>query len=200
MHLLNLLAFKCKLFRKETEAKLCLVNMSIVNTTSTVRLHHNDSYNMERERGDFGVRGSHGLRCWGRWWQMDIHPPCLCPLEELPRGKMHWRREAEAKPLWRGSCQALPVMRGNAYKCASWPTPPWLPLTHTRTHTHQTQTGNRTFFLLSPFYSFCLAVESDSQSFEQQFKLTSPLRAQRHIQVYVLGSLFVMHDKNVLTR
>ncbi len=154
------------MFGKETEANLCWVNMSIVNTTPTVRLHHNDSYNMERERGDFGVRGSHGWWCRGRWWQMDIHPPCLCPLEELPRGKMHWRREAEAKPLWRGSCQALPVMRGNAYKCASWPPPSDSPShTCTHTHTHQTQAGNRTFFLLSPFYSFCLAVvESDSQS------------------------------------
>lgn len=121
--------------------------MSIVNTTPTVRLHHNDSYNTEREWGDFGVRGSHGSRCRGRWWQMDIHPPCLCPLEELPRGKMHWRREAEAKPLWRGSCQALPVMRGNAYKCASWPTPSDSP-SHTCAHTHQTWAGNRTFFSL----------------------------------------------------
>ncbi len=146
------------MFRKETEAKLCLVNMSIVNTTSTVRLHHNDSYNMERERGDFGVRGSHGLWCWGRWWQMDIHPPCLCPLEELPRGKMHWRREAEAKPLWRGSCQALPVMRGNAYKCASWPTPPWLPLTHTRTHTHTNSNWESDLF--SPFSLLFLLFDS----------------------------------------
>jgi len=151
-------------------------------------------YTMKRERGDFGVRGSHGSWFRGRCWQMDIHPPCLCPLEELPRGeKMHWRREAEAKPLWRGSCQALPVMRGNAYKCASWPPPSNSP---SHTHTHTPNSGWESD-LFSPFsFSFFL---SGSRKWFWGLWTAVQAHLTRTTAHLCLGSLFVTHDKNVLT-
>ncbi len=131
-----------------------------------------------------GCGGSHGWWLRGRWWQMDIHPPCLCPLEELPRGKMHWRAGSRSEAIVKGKLSGHFLLWEEMHTNVLPDLPLWLsPHTraHTHTHTHQTQAGNWTFFLLSSsfyIFSFCLAVESDSQSFEQQFKLTSPLRAQ----------------------
>ncbi len=91
-----------------------------------------------------------------------------------PQGKNALEAGSRSEAIVKGKLSGTSCYERKCIQMCFLTNPPPPPLTppHTHTHTHETQTGNLTFFLLSPFYSFCLTVESDSQSFEQHLTVT----------------------------
>lgn len=104
-------------------------------------------YKMEREQGDLGVRGSHGSRCRGRWWQMDIHPPCLCPLEELPRGRNALEAGSRSEAIVKGKLSGTSCYERKCIQMCFLTSPHSASPSHVHTHT-------KPKLEIRPFFSF----------------------------------------------